>query len=81
MVYIYQKTINWGDTDAAEIVFTGNYLDYSMEAIEGWFREVLKVDWYELNINLNMGTPFVHIEMDIKSMLTPKKTFLISMCM
>ncbi len=71
MVYVHQKTINWSDTDAAEIVYTGNYLNYSLEAIEGWFKDVIGLNWYELNNDQKMGTPFVHIEMNIKSMLTP----------
>lgn len=45
-----------------------------MEAVEGWFRSVLGVDWYELNVNRGMGTPFVHVDMDFSAMLTPHNT-------
>lgn len=71
MVFVHERIINWGDTDAANIVYTGKYFEYSLEAIEAWFRRVLHVDWYELNLNQKIGTPFVHVDMDIKSMLTP----------
>jgi len=72
MPFIYERVIHWGDTDSANIVYTGKYFEYSLEAIEAWFRMVVGVDWYELNINQNIGTPFVHVDMDFKSMLTPK---------
>lgn len=72
--YIFSRVINWGDTDAAQIVFTGNFFSIAMEAIEGWFRAILDVDFYELNVHRNLGTPFVHVDMDIKARLTPENT-------
>lgn len=70
--YHYDRTLHWGDTDAARIVYTGNYFPLCLEAIEGWFRHVLEVDWFEMNINLGIGTPFVHAEVDINKPLTPQ---------
>ncbi len=77
-LYVHKRIINWGDTDAAQIVYTTRYTDFSLEAIEGWLRAVLGFDWYELNINRHMGTPFVHIDMDLKAMLTPQHTLYIT---
>lgn len=70
--YIHRRVPGWSDTDAAQIVYTVRFVDYAMEAIEGWFRDVMQLDWYRMNTELDMGTPFVKIEMDIKSPLTPK---------
>lgn len=71
-LYQHDRVINWADTDAACIVYTGNYLPICLEAIEGWFREVLGIDWFDMNINLGIGTPFVHVEIDISAPLTPQ---------
>lgn len=70
--YVHHRTINWGDTDAAQIAFTVRFFDFAMEAIEGWFRTVLEVDWYILNIDMHLGTPFVHVDMDFLAPLTPR---------
>lgn len=69
--YRNKRVPKWSETDAAQIVYTVRFVDYAMEAIEEWFRHVMRLDWYKMNTELDMGTPFVKIEMDIKSPLTP----------
>jgi len=68
----YIRPIRWGDTDAAGIVFTAHYFDMCMEAIEAWFKQVIGEDWYTMNLESNIGTPFVHSELDFSSPMTPK---------
>ncbi len=70
--YVHHRVINWGDTDPAQIAYTVRFFDFAMEALEGWFRAVLGVDWYVLNIDMHLGTPFVHVEMDFLAPLTPR---------
>ncbi|HXH03679.1 MAG TPA: thioesterase family protein [Candidatus Competibacteraceae bacterium] len=70
--YVHPRVIKWGDTDAAHIAYTVRFFDFAMEAIEGWFRNVLGIDWYRLNMDLHMGTPFVQVNMDIMAPLTPR---------
>jgi len=70
--YVHRRRIQWGDTDAAQIVYTVRFFDFIMEAIEGWFWAVVGVDWYRLNLDMNLGTPFVHVDMDFKAPLTPR---------
>lgn len=70
--YVYHRRIHWSHTDAAQIVYTVRFFDYVMEAIEGWFHEVVGVDWYRLNLDMNLGTPFVHVDMDFRAPLTPR---------
>lgn len=70
--YIYRRPLRWGDTDAARIVYTAHYFDICMEAIEGWFINTLEVDWFALNLDLEIGTPFVHAEIDYRAPLTPR---------
>lgn len=70
--YIYRRPLRWGDTDAAQIVYTAHYFDICMEAIEGWFINTLELDWFALNLDLKIGTPFVHAEVDFLAPLTPR---------
>ncbi len=70
--YINIRNINWGDTDAANIAYTVRFFDFCMEAIEGWFRDICDTDWYVLNMDRAMGTPFVNINIDILAPLTPR---------
>ena len=62
--YVYRKTIPFGDTDAAAIVYTPRFSDYCMEAAECWFRDYIDFDWYYVNTCLGMGTPVVHMHID-----------------
>ena len=69
---IYKRRPQWGDTDAAQIVYTGRIADYILEAIDHFMREVLEMPWFELNIDEHIGTPFVSVKYDIFSPLTPR---------
>jgi len=62
--FIYQRQIHWGDTDAAGIVYTGQFLDFMLEAVECWWREVVGLDWYTMNTKHRMGSPMVSTQMD-----------------
>ena len=37
------RTVKWGDCDPAGIIYTPRVLDYAMEIVEAWYREVLGV--------------------------------------
>ena len=67
--FVHWRTITFGDTDAAAIVYTPNFSNYCMEAAEIWFQECLRIDWYLINTNFGMGTPVVHMEIDFISSL------------
>ena len=69
---IYKRRPQWGDTDAAQIVYTGKIVDYVLEAIDHLMREVLEMPWFELNLDEQIGTPFVSVKYDIFAPLTPR---------
>lgn len=69
---IYKRRPQWGDTDAAQIVYTGKIADYILEAIDHFMREVLEAPWFELNVDERIGTPFVSVKYDIFAPLTPR---------
>jgi acyl-CoA thioesterase FadM len=70
--YIHAAQIRFADTDAAGIAYTGRFPALAMDAIDGWFRDRLGTDWFRLNVDERIGTPFVHMSMDFRSPLTPR---------
>lgn len=70
--YVHQRVVHWSDTDAAQIVYTVRFLDYVMEAIEGWWRNVVGTNWFEMNVDRHIGTPVVNVNFDFKAPLTPR---------
>ncbi|HEY0834736.1 MAG TPA: acyl-CoA thioesterase [Azospirillum sp.] len=69
--YVHRRKVRFGDSDAARIAYTIRLFDYAMEAIEGWFEEVLGNSWYHLNTECGIGSPFVHGDLDIQAPLKP----------
>lgn len=71
----HQHTIRvtWGDCDPARIAYTGRLPWFALDAINAWWEEQLDGDgWYEMEIDRNFGTPFVRLEMDFSSPVTPR---------
>jgi 4-hydroxybenzoyl-CoA thioesterase len=69
--FTHRRTIIFGETDAAAIVYTPNFANFCMEAAEVWFRENADIDWYVINTEHHMGTPIVHMEFDLFNSLKP----------
>lgn len=70
--YIYRRIVHWGDTDPARIVFTARFLQYALDGIEMWFKDMFGYDWYELNLDLGIGTPFRFANLDFRAPVTPR---------
>lgn len=68
----YVRQPQWSETDAAQIIFTGRIGDYVIEAIDHFMREVVQISWFEMNIDHNIGTPFVSLSYDIYKPITPR---------
>ena len=56
-VFTQTRVIKWGECDPAGIVYTPRILDYAMETVEAWYRDVLGVPWVKLNAELHLGSP------------------------
>ncbi len=65
------RTVKWGECDPAGIIYTPRVLDYAMEALEAWFREVIGVPWLTMNREMGMGVPTVRAEMDFLAAPAP----------
>ena len=64
--------VGWGDCDPAKIAYTARIPGWALEAIDGWWEAKLGGGWYHLELDRNIGTPFVNLSMDFKSPVTPK---------
>lgn len=72
--FVHRRRVRWGESDPARIVYTPRFLDYAMEAIESFFLDRLDAAFFEFNADHGIGTPFVHVELDFRSPLTPRDT-------
>jgi len=69
--YIHRRTIRFGETDAAAIVYTVRFFDYALDAIDAWYADVLTLSLYSLNVEHGISCPFVHAGIDFRSALRP----------
>ncbi|MFT6558496.1 acyl-CoA thioesterase [Sneathiella sp.] len=70
--FIHSVRVGWGDCDPAKIAYTGRLPCFALEAIDAWWQEHVGQDWYCLNLDRNVGTPFVHLSLDFSSPVTPR---------
>ncbi len=65
--------ISWGDCDPANIVYTGRLPWFALDAINSWWEKQLDGDgWFQMEVDRNVGTPFVRLEMDFHKPVTPR---------
>ena len=64
--------VGWGDSDPAQIAYTSNIPDWALRSIEAWFKACVGVGWYEINVDLGVGTPFVNLTCAFHSPITPR---------
>ncbi|WP_170783179.1 acyl-CoA thioesterase [Ruegeria lacuscaerulensis] len=72
--YRHDIRVTWGDCDPARIAYTGRLPWFTLDAINAWWEEHLGQGWYQLELDRNVGTPFVRLEMDFKAPVTPRHT-------
>jgi acyl-CoA thioesterase FadM len=72
--FVHRRRVRWGDSDPARIAYTARFGDFAMEAIEAFFQDRLGAGFYELALDHGIGTPFVRVEFDFRSPLTPRDT-------
>ena len=65
--------VGWGDCDPARIAYTGRLPGFALDAIDGWWEAHLDGDgWFQMELDRNVGTPFVRLEMDFRRPVTPR---------
>lgn len=70
--FVHRIQVRWGDCDPANIAYTGRIPALALEAIEAWWEHHTGLDWYRINLDRKIGTPFVHMAMDFRSPVTPR---------
>jgi 4-hydroxybenzoyl-CoA thioesterase len=70
--FVHTIQVRWADCDPALIAYTGRLPCFALEAIDAWWAAHVGSDWYALNLDHNMGTPFVHLDLDFRSPVTPR---------
>jgi 4-hydroxybenzoyl-CoA thioesterase len=69
----HEIRVGWGDCDPARIAYTGRIPDWALSAVDAWWEHVLDGDgWYQMELDRGWGTPFVHMEMDFRHVVTPR---------
>ena len=69
----HRINVTWGDCDPARIAYTGRLPWFALDAINSWWEAHLGGDgWYQMELDRNVGTPFVRLEMDFRSPVTPR---------
>jgi 4-hydroxybenzoyl-CoA thioesterase len=70
--FVHPIRVRWGDCDPAAIAYTPNIPAWALEAIEAWWEHHAGIDWYHINIDRDLGTPFVHMSLDFRAPVTPR---------
>ena len=70
--FTHQIRVTWGDCDPARIAYTARIPVWALEAIEAWWEHHAALDWYALNMDRGIGTPFVHMSIDFRAPITPR---------
>ena len=64
MPFSVKRIVNWGDCEPARMIYTPRVIDYAVEAVEAWYREVIGISWMRSNFTMDTSLPTVHLECD-----------------
>lgn len=74
-----ERSVPFGHCDPAGILYTPRALDFCLEAIDDFWKTALSgPGWYEMNVDLDRGTPFVNVNIDFKSPITARSPLLLT---
>ena len=68
----HEVRVTWGDCDPARIAYTGRLPWFALEAIDAWWEAKAGDGWFQMELDRNVGTPFVSLSMDFFSPVTPR---------
>ena len=70
--FVHRLRVGWAHCDPAGIAYTGAIPGFALEAIDAWWERHVGLDWYRLNFERKIGTPFVHLCLDFAAPVTPR---------
>lgn len=68
--YTYRRIVRYGDCDASRNYYTPRAIDYAIEAVEGWYENVLGASWTDLNRQGELVFHFLHAGCEFLKTLT-----------
>jgi acyl-CoA thioesterase FadM len=74
--FTHRIRVGWADCDPARIAYTGRIPYFALEAIDAWWAWATGEDWFRMNVDRNLGTPFVHMSLDFRAPVTPRHPLL-----
>lgn len=78
--FAVHRVVTWGDCDPAGFIYTPRVLDYACEMIDAWFREEVKVSWWQLKSkSKGVGLPTVNAVCDFISIVRPDQSLQLEM--
>ncbi|HAV08094.1 MAG TPA: acyl-CoA thioesterase, partial [Rhodobacteraceae bacterium] len=73
MPYTHEIRVTWGDCDPARIAYTARIPWFALDAINAWWEHHLGGDgWFQMELDRNLGTPFVNMNIDFRAPITPR---------
>jgi acyl-CoA thioesterase FadM len=72
MAFEHEIRVAWGDCDPAKIVYTARLPWFALDAINAWWEHHAGQDWYGMELDQNVGTPFVKMSMEFLAPVTPR---------
>ena len=71
--FTHEIRVTWGDCDPARIAYTARIPWFALDAINAWWEHHLDgAGWYQMELDQNIGTPFVHMSLDFSAPITPR---------
>ena len=74
--YEYRRIVRYGDCDASLNYYTPRAIDYAVEAVDGWFEQVVAVSLSDLVSLHGMELHFLHAGCEFRKTLTAGETVL-----
>ncbi|MCZ7676345.1 MAG: acyl-CoA thioesterase [Roseovarius sp.] len=72
MSFEHQIHVSWGDCDPAAIAYTARIPEFALQAIDAWWEDQGLGGWYGMNLDHDIGTPFVKMNIDFRAPVTPR---------
>lgn len=70
--FVNEIKVQWSDCDPANIAFTGRIPYFALESIDAWWDAQTGINWFQMNVDRNLGTPFVHMSINFRAPITPR---------
>lgn len=72
MAFEHEIRVTWGDCDPANVVYTARFPWFALDAINAWWEHHGGAGWYQMELDQNIGTPFVSMTMNFQAPVTPR---------